>query len=166
MVIGILWIINLQVGLGIFLDVLKVLGFVIEPSSVLYYSVLFVLAVTCLLLLGNYMANAKLRYEFYQNKLVAHLNSALVLSNSREIPYANITRVLFNNKGTFNSMFNSGTIVLEMSGTENEKMELKFIDNVENAVQSIQNAIKEFASVQQAQFTENYRIDRIMNRYD
>ena len=166
LVIVILWIVNLQVGLGVFLDVLKVFGLAIDPSSVLYYSIMFALGVSCLLLIGNYLANAKLRYEFYQNKLVAYLNSILVLTYSKEIPYTNISRVLFNNKGILNSILNSGTIILEMSGTGNERMELKFIDNVENVVQSIQNAIKEFASIQQAQFTENYRIDRIMNRYD
>ena len=166
LVSGILWIINLEVGLQVFLDVLKALGISIDPSSILFYSVMAVLAVSCLLLIGNYLANVNIKYEFYQNKLIAYLNSILVFTNSKNIPYADITRVLFNNKGIFNSMLNSGTIILEMSGTGNERMELKFIDNVENVVQSIQNAIKEFASIQQAQFTENYTIDRIMNRYD
>lgn len=166
LVIGILWFVNLQVGLGIFLDVLEIFGFIIEPSEVLFYSILAVLAVSGLLLLGNYMANSSLRYDFYQNKMVSHLSSLLVLKTSQELSYENITRIMFNNSGLFNSIFNSGTVVLETSGMGSEKTELRFIDDVEQAVQSIQNALQDFKSIKQAQFTENFKIEGIMNRYE
>ena len=92
------------------------------------------------------------------------VNALLVLINSSEIPYQNVIRISYNNNGIFNSIFDSGTIVLELSGMKENKVELEFIDNVEQITQYIQNIIRKFRSIQQAQFSENYRIGNILNR--
>lgn len=166
LIAGILWFLNLQVGLGVFLEIFEVFGIAVSQPSILHYSILAVVAASCLLLAVNYIVNANSRYEFYQSRLVAYINSGFVFTNSREIPYENVARVGYNNNGIFNSIFNSGTIVLETSGMGSEKMELKFIDDAPQAAQSIQEALQEFQSVKQAQFSENYKIDNLMNRYE
>src|SRR3989344_424189 len=116
------------------------------------------------LLLGNYLAARNLRYEFYQNKLIAYETAFLLFINSKEVPYQNIVRVSYNNDGIFNTIFNSGTIVLELSGMKENNIRIEFIDDPQQIVQYMQKLIRESMYVQQAQFIENSKIDNIINR--
>ena len=160
----ILLVVHFVVGLGIFMAIFETFGINIKPFTIFLYSFSVIIGISIFLLLGNYLVTGNLRYEFYQNKLIAYENALLVFINSKDIPYQNIVRVSYNNDGFFNTIFNSGTIVLELTGMKENKIELEFIDDIERTVQYIQNLIRESISTQQAQFTENYRIGNILNR--
>ena len=160
----ILLMLHLSVGLDIFLLVFEAFDITINPSMVLLSAVVGILTISALLMLGNYLAARNLRYELYQDKLIIYRNALLVFVNSKEVPYQNIVKISYNNNGIFNSLFNSGTIVLELTGMGENKVELQFVDNIQQTTQYIQNLIREYMNIQQAQFTENYKIDNILNR--
>src|SRR3989338_10847563 len=160
----ILLMLHLSVGLDVFLLVFEAFGITVNPSKVLLSAIVGILAVSALLMLGNYLAARNLRYELYQDKLIIYKNALLVFVNSKEIPYQNIVKISYNNNGIFNSLFNSGTIVLELTGMGENKVELQFVDNIQQTTQYIQNLIREYMNIQQAQFTENYKIGNILNR--
>ena len=105
-----------------------------------------------------------LRYEFYKDKLIVYKNALLVFVNSKEIPYQNIAKTSYNNNGIFNSLFNSGTIVLELTGMRENKVELQFIDNVEQTMQYIQNLIMESMHLQQQRFMDKNKISNILDK--
>ena len=160
----ILLMLHLSVGLDVFLLVFEAFGITVNPSKVLLSAIVGILAVSALLMLGNYLAARNLRYELYQDKLIIYKNALLVLVDSKEIPYQNIVKISYNNNGIFNSLFNSGTIVLELTGMGENKVELQFVDNIQQTAQYMQNLIREYMNIQQAQFTENYKIGNILNR--
>ena len=54
---------------------------------------------------------------------------------------------------------------LELSGMKESKVELEFIDNVEQTVKYIQSIIQNFRNIQQAQFAEKYKIGKIFDKY-
>ena len=165
LIIIILLIFHWQVGLDLFLELFEIFDVSFNPSKIWLYSISLILGVTLLLLLVNYLVVGKLRYEFYQSKLVVYENTFLVFVNPKEIPYPNIVKISYNNDGIFNKVFNSGSIVLELSGMKEDKFKLELIDNIEQNVKYLQSLIQQFKNIQQAQFTENYKINKILDRY-
>jgi hypothetical protein len=165
LIIGILLVFNWLVGLDIFLVTFEAVGIDIDSYAILLYLILVIVMVSIFLLLGNYLVARNLRYEFHQNKIIVYTNAFLVFINSKEIPYQNIVKISYSYNGIFNKLFDYGTIILDISGMKEDKIQLEFIDNVEQTVQYIQNLMRGFMYTQQAQFTENYKIDNILNRY-
>ncbi|MBI3027050.1 hypothetical protein HYY70_02965 [Candidatus Woesearchaeota archaeon] len=161
----ILVIFNSLVGLDIFFVIFEVFGIAISQSALLGYMILIILAISALLLGLSYLANANLRYEFYQDKLILYENNLLVFVNSAEIPYKNIVKISYDNSGVFNKIFNSGAVILDTSGIKSNTIKLNFIDNAEQTAQYIHSLISEFASIQQAVFTENYKIGKIVDKF-
>ncbi len=165
LIITILLIFNWLVGLDIFLITFETLGIDFDSYTILLYFIVVIIVISISLLLGNYLIARRLRYEFYQNKLIVYTNAFLIFINSKEIPYQNIVKISYSNNGIFNRLFGYGTIILDISGMKEDKIELEFVDNVEQTVQYIQNLMRGFMYAQQAQFTENYKIGNILNRF-
>ncbi len=162
----VLFIINLQVGLDVFLLPFKTFGIDISTYSMLLYLISIIIGIFIFLLLVNYLIASNSRYEFNHNKLVLYENVFLVFIKSEEIPYQNIVKVTYNKNGVFNKILNSGTIVLELTGMKEDKIKMEFIDNVEQTAEHIENIRRRFMYIQQAQFTEKYRVDNILNRFN
>ena len=152
------------IGLDIFLLVFEAFNITINPFVVLISAIIGIFAISMSLLLGNYLVARNLRYEFYKDKLIVYKNALLVFVNSKEIPYQNIAKTSYNNNGIFNSFFNSGTIVLELTGMRENKVELQFIDNVEQTMQYIQNLIMESMYLQQQRFMDKNKISNILDK--
>lgn len=165
LIIIVLSVVNWFFGLDIFLAPFETWDVSINPSKILLYAILTIVAVTIFLLIGNYLVTRNVRYEFYQDKLILYKNLFLIFIKSKEIPYQNITKISYNNDSIFNKIFNSGTIVLDLSGMKESKVELEFIDNVTENVKYIQGIVQEFKSIQQAKFTEDYKIGEILGKY-
>lgn len=160
----ILLVVNSIVGLDVFLIPFEELGITINPSKIFLNLILTIIIITIFLLGGNYLITRNTRYEFYQDKLIMY-KSKIFSFKPKEIPYQNIVKVLGNTDSIFNKLFNSGTIVLELSGKEEDKVELEFIDNVGDNVRYIQNLIQEWKSIRQAEMAESYKIGRVVERY-
>src|SRR3989338_4722905 len=144
-----IFILEWQVGLEIFSEVLGSFGVKINADAALWMIVLSVIIVAIFLLLGAYLVARNFRYEFYNDKMIAFENSMMVMVKSKEVLYDNIARILYNLGGFLNKA-DSGSITLYLSGTDISKIELVFIDNVKQAAESIQSMISQFRSVKQA----------------
>mgnify|MGYP001594999124 CR=1 FL=1 len=164
LIVALFLLVHWQVGFDVFLVAFEVFGIKINQPSILIYLILSIVGVAMLLFLSNYLAASNLRYEFYQNRLIAYENSFLVLIKSIEVPYQNIVKVSYHYNGIFNRILNSGTIILELTGMKEDKIEMHFVDNVQQIVQFIENMRRRFMFAQQAQSTENYRVGKIINR--
>lgn len=161
---GFLLMLHLTIGLDIFLFVFEIFEIEIDPPAMLLYASLGVVSISIFLLLANYLVARNTRYEFYQNRLEIHQVIFLVFIVTNEILYQNIVKITYNRDGIFNSLFNSGTIILELTAMKEGKSELEFIDNVEQTAQYIQKIITQFRYIKQAQFAENYKIENILNK--
>lgn len=164
LIAGFLLMLHLTIGLDVFLFVFEVFNIEIDPLPLLLFAILGVVSISIFLLLGNFLVAKNTRYEFYQNRLILYKNTLLVFTETKEILYQNIIKITYNKDGIFNSLFNSGTIILELTAMKEGKAELEFIDNIEQTVQYIQKIITEFRNIQQAQFAENYKIGNILNK--
>jgi len=161
LVIGALILLNQTVGLDVFLDIFEMFGIEINTSTLLLYLILAAVGVSVLFIAFKALEMKNVRYEIYQNRLISYMGG--LVTDSKEILYQNIVKITYNKDGLFNSLFNTGTIVLELSGMDIEKLEMEFMDNIEQTVQYIQGVMQQYRNLQQAQFTENYRIDGIVS---
>jgi len=160
--IGILFFLNYSVGLDVFMTVFETFGMEVDPSKLLFQAIGVISGVALLLILSNYVSKLKVRYEFHNDRLIY---KSQLLEKEKTILYRNITRVSFDKEGLFNKIYHVGTIIIDLSGVKEAKLELEFIDNVEQNVQIIHNYVQQYTYLRQAQFTENYKINNIMNRF-
>ncbi len=160
-----LLVINSTGSLAFFLDIFSAFGINISSSQIFLYFILSISSVTAILLVFSYLSALNIKYEFYNDKLIAYKSSFFIFTNSLEVPYQNIARISLDTKGLFKSLFNSGTVILELSGMKEREIKVQFIDNIPQAVMFIQTRIREHLSARQAQFTENYKIGNIMGRF-
>ena len=161
----VIFILQWQVGLGIFGEVLESFGIKVNAEAILWVMVLSVFVVAIFLSLSVYLAARNFRYEFYNDKLLAFENAMMVMVKSREVSYENIARILYRTSGFLSEDSGSGTITLHLSGTDRSKIELAFIDNVKQTAENIQSIITRFRYVKQAQFTQNYRVKNVLNKF-
>lgn len=161
----IIFIFHWQVGFGIFGDILGAFGIKANAKVILLVMILSVIIVAIFLLLGAYLAARNFRYEFYNDKLLAFENVMMVMVKSRKISYENIVRILYRASGFINEDSGYGTITLHLSGTDRSKIELAFIDNVKQTAENIQSIITRFRYVKQAQFTESYRVNKVLGKF-
>ena len=165
LIIILLLVINRQVGLGALLIPLETIGISINSSSIISFFILIILGIFVFLLGGNYLVAINSKYEFYSNKLVAHQTAFLIFVKSKDVPYQNIVKVSYNRDGFFDRIFNSGTVVLELTGIKEDRIRMEFLDNAEQTAGYIDSIRRRFASIQQAQFAEDYKMGKIVNRY-
>jgi len=136
------------VSISILVDILEVFNISFDIGiSFSMFLFLFLLGFLILIILWSYSVNSKKKYEFYEDKLVVHENSLLFYLNTKEIPYKNIVKIKSDNEGlfdaVFNKVFNTGKIILELSGMNEDKIELEFIDNKEQNLQFIHKTVNE-----------------------
>jgi len=156
--------IHLFVGFDIFLLPLETFDIIINPIKALLGFIGVVAGASFLFLSGVYLASNKISYDFYKDKIEIYRNVLLLLTDSEEIPYANIARITCNKDGIFNSIFNSGNIILELTGMKKSKVEIKFLDDVEQTTQFIQSKMQEVAAAKQAQYEQGQRMSNILNK--
>jgi len=165
LIIIFLFSVNYIFGSDVFLVPFESFDIEVNPTKAILYPIFTVLVITIFLLLSNYAVTRNVRYELYNNKLILYKNMILILTKPKEIPFQNIVKISYNTNDIFDKIFNSGTIVLELSGMKESKVELEFIDNVEQTVKYIQSIIQNFRNIQQAQFAEKYKIGKIFDKY-
>lgn len=143
---------NLQLGfneLGIKLSP-------ISPSTVIMWATFGLFGITVFILLFNYIALGKIRYVFYNDRVVMHQSVFMIQVKEMTIPYSNIVKVSFEK-----SIFNTGNITLELSGMDKKEAKLKFINYAQQAVANIQRLIQDYKASYYAQYAENQRLGNI-----
>lgn len=154
------------IGKDFFQDVLAGLNVTAEFSMWHFtlWSILAIVVIITVVLITNYFVLGNVRYEFYPDKIIHYKSMLFVLLKSKEIPYGNIARINFDYEGFLNSLFNTGTITIELSAMKEKELKMEFIDNAEQVVRYIQGMIQNYKTRYYAQRTEGYRVDNIFNR--
>lgn len=126
--------------------------------------ILAIAVVTVIILTLNYLNLGNVRYELQPDRIVYYYNLSFVLLKSKEVPYGNIAKINFDYEGFLNSLFNTGTITLELTAMKEKEFKMEFIDNAEQVARYIQKMIQDYKSRYYAQRTEGYKVDTILNR--
>jgi hypothetical protein len=151
-------------GPDLFSGFAETFGWTITPAQALMWAAIAIIVI-CVGMLGmSFLSMGNVRYEFYADKMVAFMPQAIVLMDKTEIPYQNVVKLSYEKKSVFDSLLGAATIILEITGMDKAKVELPSVDDPQETVQRIQEAIANYTSVRQAQFDQNYRIQNIMNR--
>jgi hypothetical protein len=139
-------------------DVFKELG---APrmyfSTILTWAVIGAIGVTILILILNYLTLGKVRYVFYEDRLVCYNNFLIMEISRAEIPYTNITKVSVDKPNTIKN----ANITIELTGMKKKNVILKFIDNAANVAAGIQNIIDTWKANYYAQYSQDYRLGKI-----
>jgi len=156
------------VGGEFLVEIFEGLGFSVEVKfwQVFLWFIVAVAGILAVLLVLNYITVGSLRYEFQPDKIVCYSCIFYILINSKDVPYENIVRINFDYKGFFNSMFNTGTITIELTAMKEREVKMEFIDNAEQVAKFIQRKVQEYKSQYYAQRAEEYRVDKVLSRED
>ncbi len=161
LIIAILLYLNAIVGLDIFLDSFKEIGVIISPQKLLMYSIFAIVSITVLMLLLNYVTLSKVYYTLYQDKIKYSKSLFIVQVKDQTIPYPNIARVSYKKK----AFLNTSKITIDLTGMKENKVEIDFVDDVEDVVRKIQDLMREFRARYYAQYTQDYRMNNIMGQF-
>ncbi|MGV8150312.1 MAG: hypothetical protein ACP5NV_01150 [Candidatus Woesearchaeota archaeon] len=163
--IALLVFLQLNVGLEFIQETLSAFEIIITTEQILSYGIILFVAVSIILLAFNYFNIKDLKYDVYDDKIIYKETQALILVNTQEIPYQNMTRIIYARDGLLNKALNCGDITIELTGTKIPKITLVSIDNPENASAYIQRKLNEYNMKRQAQFTEQQRVNAIMRKF-
>lgn len=155
-------ILHLTGGIDILFAPLEAFGISISTASFVLGFLGISLVVFVGVLAENYLAFGNCRYEFYGDRVVAYRPAWLVLLDSTDVPYDNIVRVFCVHKGLFDTLFSTGTIVMELSGIHQKTLELPLISHSDDMAAFIQRIIQQAHDTRQAEAVEQYRIGKIM----
>lgn len=165
-VIGIIILLNKYVSLDVFFEGLQaIININITAADLIKFVIYIFIFVIIVSIIGNFIAGANIKYEFYRDKFVMYTNAALIFVNKKEISYQNINNVSYTNNGIFDKLFNCGKIIFELRGMKESKVVLDYIDDVEQTTKDIESLIKQDIFTQITQFQQNNRVENIMSRY-
>ncbi|MBU1850565.1 MAG: hypothetical protein KKH40_07585, partial [Nanoarchaeota archaeon] len=164
LIIFLIVIMHFTAGLDVFTEIFAIFGIIIEPLVAVVWFVIAVFVITIILLLINYLSFLNIRYEFYDNHLTIYKSMLLIFTNSKEIHYKNISKVTFDKKGFLNELLDTGTIYLDLSSMGEDNLSLEFMDEVSQTAEFIQSAIRAYLARTQAEYTEKYRINDLLDK--
>ncbi len=129
-----------------------------EFSPFLRGGIIGIIVLTIIILVLNYLTLGKVRYVFYDDRLICYNNFLIMQVSETEIPYSNISSV---SVGETNTIKNAD-IKIELTGMKKQNMILKFIDNAAEVAGGIQNIINTYKANYYAQYSQDYRMKSIV----
>ena len=131
-----------------------------QSSVLLRWLILIAIGLTIIILILNYLTLGKVRYVFYEDKLIYYNNFLIMEISKTEIPYANITKVSVDQPNTIKN----ADIKLELTGMKKKDIILKFIDNAAKVAAGIQNIINKYRANYYAQYARDYTLQKTAER--
>ena len=129
-------------------------------SPVITWFIIGGIALTILVLVLNYLTLGKVRYVFYEDRLICYNNFLIMEVSRTEIPYANITKVNVDEPNTIKN----ANIKIELTGMKKKNVVLQFIDNAANVAAGIQNIIDTYRANYYAQYAQDYKMQQVAER--
>jgi len=129
-------------------------------STFLRWFILIAIGLTIIILILNYLTLGKVRYVFYEDRLISYNNFLIMQISETEIPYANITNVSVAQTNTIKN----ADIKIELTGMKKKSIILEFIDNAAKVAAGIQNIINKYRANYYAQYAQDYRLQQIAER--
>lgn len=154
-------------------------GFVVYLDSIVHFNTLFELfeefgapsmtfspivrwfsiiaaAFTVIILILNYLTLGKVRYVFYEDRLICYNNFLIMEISETEIPYANVSKVVVEQPNTIKN----ADISIELTGMKKTSQKLRYIDNAAKVAASIQEIINTWRANYYAQYTQDYTLQQ------
>lgn len=135
-------------------------GVTINTRLTLIFIMFITLLIAFFVVVFNYLALGKVRYVFYNDRMVCYQNFMIAQVTETTIPYDNIVSVNFKRKG-----IGTGAVEIGLTAMKKEKIVLEYIDNPEKAVRTMLNILNQHRSKKYAEFTENYKREKILDRF-
>lgn len=164
LLIVILFLLQFTVGLDVFTSIFEEFGITIESLTLLTGAIISIIIIGFFLIAASYFSVMNVKYEVYDDHLTAYQNSMLVLQNSKKIPFQNISKIQYTEEGFFDGLFNTGTILLDLSSMGEKELKMAYIDNPEEVVKYLQDVLRSYNLKMQAQYTERHKIDGILDK--
>jgi len=159
-----LYFLNSVVGLDAYTQIFEFIGINIEQSALITISIIAIVIVSLVTLLYDYIVLSNIRYEFMDDYLIYRKNISLVFNQEIKIPYSNIIRISYLEEGFFNKIFNTGPILIELSGMKQREIKLEAIDYAQKTAQMIHNMINEYRIKQYARINQQHRFNQILDQ--
>jgi len=158
--------IHYTAGLDVFITPLEAFNIDVNPVEIIPVVVggaaAAIIIVIVLIIAITYLGKAGERFEFRQADLVAKKGGSI--GGPQIISYQNVTRISCQKDGVFNTVFNCGDIILELTGLDKSSIMIECADSPERYVQALQRLIHRTQAVQQARFSEQQKIGLILDR--
>ena len=126
--------------------------------------IIVILGLGVVVLLLNYLNVMNIRYTLGEDYIKVKQPQALILHETKEVKFDNITRV-YVDKSLTSKILGGGDIVIELTGIKDKSVTLKCIDNPEQVMQFIMQKINEHKMQLQMQYQENKKISGIMQKF-
>ncbi len=136
----------------------------IDTSQAVQYAGYGIGIIALMLLLFTYASTAKLAMRFYADKVAAWQNVMFVLVNSSEIAYSNVVSIEVKRE-SLDSMLNTGTIVLKLSGLAQPKIAMPYVDDPLRKAQHLQEILVQHRNRQAYLQAQKERIDNIIEQF-
>ncbi|MFO7710600.1 MAG: hypothetical protein R6V53_02440 [Candidatus Woesearchaeota archaeon] len=88
-----------------------------------------------------------------------------LMTKSRTIPFANITRVIFDKSSLPQNLLGYGTLIIEASETDVPNLQIEFIDKVDTVCTQVQQAVYQFKVAKYQQEQQQARVSNILDQW-
>ncbi|MGM5487562.1 MAG: hypothetical protein ACQESG_01290 [Nanobdellota archaeon] len=86
-------------------------------------------------------------------------------TKAKTIPFANITRVIFDKSSLPQNILGYGTLIVEASQTDTPNLQVEFIPQIETVCQQLQQAVYQFKLAQYQQEQQQARVSNILDQW-
>lgn len=140
-------------------------GLHVSSSQALKYLIIGVSIATILAFVVAFFQAKTCKYEFFSDKIVVSKPLAVLLNYSADISLDNVVAVNYSSTSILDKLFNIGTIELQLSGTEQKKETLPFVQNAPQIATWIKGLLDNYNAKKQAAMSERERIESIISEY-
>lgn len=151
------FILEFAVRLSVFNEILAVFGIHILPNILLTSGVAMVLVLAFIILIYSYLSVMNMKIEFYETKFRFYKPYMLIFRQSGNSSYENIVKVNFEKKGFFDDLFNTGSIVMDVSLIGEPNLRMDYVDNPKERCQQIMDIVRAYNLKTQAHYMAKHK---------
>ncbi|MDP7141147.1 MAG: hypothetical protein QF506_02180 [Candidatus Woesearchaeota archaeon] len=141
--------------LNIFAETFDSFGLEISADKILFGIILTAVVATIVMLAFKYITITSKKYMFYDNKLDA---------NGKEISYKNILKINLNKSGIENKILKTGSMSIELTGMEENKVTIDYVENIDQVSNYFQNMLRNFKTRLYSQVSTQQRIGKTLDK--
>jgi len=155
-------VVQFTVGLEVFEEIFLIVG--IDSGVAFQWLTVIVITLGVLVLLLEYIATVNTLYEFYDDKMTYYKPLFIVFKSAKNIDYRNISKVSFDKQNFFDSLFNTGSVKLDLSSLGERELKMPFVDLPQESAFQIQEILRAYKLKVQAEYTEKHTISGILEK--
>ena len=147
-------------------EVLKIFNLDIDTKLIEFSLIILAVIFSLTTLIINYLIVSSLKYEIQFDKIIYVNNAMFIFKNTMEINFRNVVKIYFSSKGLINQMFDTGSIIIDLTGLDKKNITLEFIDNIEQVTSYLQDVVNRYRAGMYSIEAERQKIGDIMDKGD